>query len=253
MGNLLFTTEMAIRYLNSGNWVNEKLINEKFMENNWEKLTDLGFSTICENFYMCDISENFVEKHLTWNWDWKALSKIFMVGNNVERKRVNISVDFVEKYSSLNWDWGKISIHPSITERFVEKFVDKDWNWNVLTVIFLKKPVFTHLFLERHRNKPWDWKRLSRYLNSTIIEMYTEFEGFQWDWTQISNNKTLSLNFIQKYSKNLKLTKNILNLMEKFQRGNDTKKTVFEIFHRFEISEYQKHKENEGQIEGESE
>lgn len=196
-----------------GRLLNYRSITPKFLDDNWnfisnnrhlmEKLSRL-------NQYI-NITEGFVEQHLTSNWNWNELSN-------------HVSLTFVENHPEFNWEWTFIAMRPDISDHFLEKFSDKPIDWYDMSDLirgYQKSGIFRQnfsvslKFIQRHPDKNWNWSAISRRYDVTL-EFLTQFSEKPLDWVHISGMTDLTPRFIHRFQHKLYLNDNISNILDKF-------------------------------------
>ena len=160
----------------SADWVDIKNI-DYFLELNDSSLKRTKWYYYSSNL---NLTPQFVEQHIHYDWNWISLSKHPSM------------FDLVKKYKNhplWKWDWHTVSIHPSIEKEydFIIENINKDWHWGF---IFEKTPLL-----------------LKKYIPLEILEIYNKYENILFIKSRLGYNPYLSLEDVYKLVKDRKINK----------------------------------------------
>lgn len=150
-------------------------IDENEILQNFDKFDNIDWSEASRSRY---VSQEFIEKCLTfpWDWDWYGLSR-----------NPNIQEDFIKKYINKNWNWEMLSKNTNIRFDFIFENLDKSWNWGNLS----RSPYINEEVIERGEKLGitwiWDCWGLSNNPNVTT-RLVKKYLNKNWDWKCLSSN-----------------------------------------------------------------
>lgn len=111
------------------------------------------------------LNEEIIEKFITEDWNWE-----YLVNNN----SVEYSIKFINDHSDKPWDWKVLSEREDLTSEFVENHKQENWDWFLVT---------SHNFIP----------------SITLLKYILDSEG-KINWTNISENENITLEFINQYT-----------------------------------------------------
>ena len=172
-----------------------------------------------------NLTPEFIERHID-NWEWDELSRHpnitpEFIGKHIDRDwnwmkisiNINITPEFIEKHLDKRWCWRTLSNHPNITQEFIEKHLDKRWDWYTL----LNRPNITQEFIDKHIDK----KHINMHIKKDKHEINIKFidniikNGNYVNWSIISKNRYITMEFIERYIHNIdfrKLSENLFHI-----------------------------------------
>ena len=151
-----------------------------------------------------NITPEFINKHIDRDWNWIKFSM-----------NINITPEFIDKHIDKKWCWHTLSKHPNITPEFIEKHIDKKWCWHTLS----KHPNITPEFIEKHIDKKYIniyQKKNEDEININFVDTIIK-NGKYVNWSNVSRNRNISMEFIEKYIHNIdfhKLSENLFHINE---------------------------------------
>ena len=171
----------------------------------------------------CDISMEFIEKHIKkpWLWDLVCEDGTRLSLDFVERHEGFcsypvlsflhcINEEYIEKHLGEDWDYYFLSLNPNITVDFIEKYSDKDWDYrnlslnSNLTLDFIEKHIneldFHNLsssyitldFIKKHIDERWNWYKLSSNNHIITEEFVIENINKCWCWLDLFKNPNIT-------------------------------------------------------------
>lgn len=171
------------------------------------------------------LSENFDK-----NWDWAKLSSSipidFIIKHpdknwNLEYMSLNPSLKWEDVLNNLdkNWRWDHLSRHPNITFEIIKNNPQFKWNkcvvprnrnvtfetiknnpdfgWRYDSYVIVGSVDFDLEYILQTPEKGWNWSAISRHVKH--IETVVENPNWKWDWFQLSSNKNIKWEDIEKY------------------------------------------------------
>lgn len=132
------------------------------------------------------VTEEFIEKYATKQWDWAELSK-----------KIDLSLKFIEKYRLL-LDFWELSDNENITIAFVNKYHYMRWNYAALGKRFMKDMMTVHLRVGcKFDINNARFKMTRKCLDSSIILEFI-FQNFMYiDWMALSENRFITIEIIE--------------------------------------------------------
>ena len=145
-----------------------------------------------------------IESYPSFKWDWKILSKNFIVYENVEFVKSNIdkidkqfillncSKELVQDYYLLldanqlmiTNDSIRSKVTDSVSIDFIRTHITDQWDWSLLTKRVYKSINISLIGNDIWREK-WDWSFLSSSLSIDDIIQYAEQYADKWNWNII--------------------------------------------------------------------
>ena len=139
-----------------------------------------------------DISQN---KYVDINFIEQNINKINMyhISSNC-----NITFEFVLKHIDKNFDWRILSANPVIKLHHIENTLYLPWRWDGISY----NPNLTIDFIKKYKNKNWCWRSISYNPGITMKDIENNL-NFPWVMECILINPNLTLEFIKKYENKL--------------------------------------------------
>ena len=130
-----------------------------------------------------------LEKYHDKPWNWSKLFK-----NPNMAKGLNHFIN--TKVNDSMWDWRELSRNQNVSLETIEKYIDKAWDWDILS----EHDNITLEFVLNHPQKHWNWALLARNLPITSTDLSNpKWNDQLWRPIDLSDNKKLSINFIETY------------------------------------------------------
>lgn len=102
--------------------------------------------------------------------------------------------EIVINHIDWDWNWYNLSSNYSLTDDILLQYSDKPWHWG-LTGLSMNENI-TIASISRLLDKPWDWDALSYRLN---IHDILSNPDLCWNWSFISDNKSITIDFARQY------------------------------------------------------
>jgi hypothetical protein len=116
-------------------------------------------------------------------------------------------IDLVSRHPEFEWEWIYLSVNPNITIKDINEHPELPWVTNVdnqskhdLVSCKEKLSIESIESIEAHPEKDWNWFDISSSMDIQVIESDLERSNpLPWDWTGISMNPTITIEFVKKY------------------------------------------------------
>lgn len=168
------------------------------------------------------ITPEFVEENLEKPWNWNALT-----GN------AKITMEYIDSHLDFPWSWKDVCRNNNLTAKFFKKHMHKitertDFDFNpsyrfdgfeespnlINVTMELIKDIsnlrvnwwsaslhFPIHFIEENPDLPWDWYAISQNVSLTpdFIERNVGNVLRNWDWCGLSRNPAITMDFVEKH------------------------------------------------------
>ena len=133
----------------------------------------------------------------------------------------DLLIDLIKKYPDKNWNWWAISANENIGLSDIMANMDLPWDWKRIAsynpnidwkdfiahpnLPWIKPDVYDDLdfpfsYVLEHLELPWNWQSLSWDISIETIKKHPELP---WDWVGISQNETITEEFIKENIDNI--------------------------------------------------
>ena len=163
-----------------------------------------------------NITYQNLQQYPTLGWSYKDFSKnpnltfdlvlndlresFDVLYNNVTSSNIGLSHillwDKLKKSSTLkNWNFDFLSLNPKIKFSDIVKYKHFYWNWKYVS----SRDDLDFIFVFDNLNLNWDWYQLSDNKNLTLEILDKNIDYDKWDWESISCNPNLTFTNPKKY------------------------------------------------------
>lgn len=136
-----------------------------------------------------------------WGWDQC----------HVLSKHKNLTMEFVEKYIHKKWDWNGLCNHSNITPKFIRNHINDKIKTNIFSMFSeenycditpngdtyllnfysLSKNSGLTMDIVDEYDRPWNWTKLSENINIDI-DFIKKYKYKKWNFTYLMTNPSLS-------------------------------------------------------------
>lgn len=135
------------------------------------------------------ITEQTVHDHPEINWPY-----LYMINRGV-------TLDFVDKCCPGFFDNHAITTYYAnqVSMQFIDAHPNMDYDWYALSL----KPNLTYDFVVKYilADKPWNYEGLTFTCSSFIMDLIDRFPKIRWDWTYLSKEGPINIDFVVRHPK----------------------------------------------------